>query len=280
MSDSAYIHGTAAAEQTRLAAFNDLVNESFLDFLDFNGAKSILEVGSGLGVLTSEVARRFPGANVTGIEVSESQLARAKEHSLPNLQFVQGDATQLPFDEAEFDVVYCRWVLEHLTDPSAALTEILRVLKPGGRLFIDEVDVSSQRYDPPTPGFNVAWRAVTQLQKKLGGDNQLGTKLPRLLRAAGFFHVTAVAEPAVYQSGTGEFSTWVGNERAIIEGCAEELRTHKLLNDDEMAAAFAELDDLKNRPDATSWYCWFRASGTSRRRELALSSQSVLALPS
>lgn len=261
MSDSAYIHGTDLAEQSRLASFNELVNESFLGFLDLAGATTILEVGSGLGVLTREVARRFPGARVTGIELAESQLAQAREHSQPNLKYVKGDATQLPFDEAAFEFVYCRWVLEHLADPLAALKEILRVLKPGGRFFIDEVDVSSQRYDPPTPAFELAWQAVTRLQEKLGGDNLLGSKLPRLLMSAGFTEVRAIAEPAVYQSGTNEFETWIDNERAIIEGCAEELASHGLLTGDEMAAAFAELDQLKTREDATSWYCWFRATG-------------------
>ena len=261
MSDSVYIHGTDPAEQSRLAAFNELVNDSFLSFLDLNCATTILEVGSGLGVLTREVARRFPNAQVTGIELSESQLAQAREHSQSNLDLVQGDATQLPFAEAAFDVVYCRWVLEHLANPAAALTEILRVLKPGGRFFIDEVDVSSQRYDPPTPAFDHAWQAVTRLQKKLGGDNLLGSKLPRLLMSTGFTEGEAIAEPAVYQSGTAEFETWINNERAIIKGCAEELASHDLLTDDEMAAAFAELNELKSREDATSWYCWFRATG-------------------
>jgi 2-polyprenyl-3-methyl-5-hydroxy-6-metoxy-1,4-benzoquinol methylase len=121
MGDSAYIHGTDPAEQSRLAAFNELINESFLGFLDLADATTILEVGSGLGVLTREVARRFPNSQVTGIELSESQLAQAREHSQPNLEFVQGDATQLPFAEVALDVVYCRWVLEHLANPAAAL---------------------------------------------------------------------------------------------------------------------------------------------------------------
>ncbi len=223
-------------------------------------------------MLTREVARRFPNSQVTGIELSESQLAQAREHSQPNLEFVQGDATQLPFAEVAFDVVYCRWVLEHLANPAAALAEILRVLKPGGRFFVDEVDVSSQRYDPPTPAFDLAWQAVTRLQEKLRGDNLLGSKLPRLLMSAGFTEVRAIAEPVVYQSGTAEFETWIDNERAIIAGCAEELASHDLLTGDEMAAAIAELHELKSHESATSWYCWFRATGRkphSERRSIS-----------
>jgi SAM-dependent methyltransferase len=203
----------------------------------------------------------MPEAEVTGIEISESQLARARQSSLPNLSFIQGDARRLPFDAESFDVVYCRWVLEHLSEPKSVLSEILRVLRPGGRFFSDEVDVSSQRYDPPVTNFEAAWRAVTDLQRTLGGDNLIGRRLRRLLMAAGFTEVVASAEPAVYQSGTSEFSTWVDNERAIIEGCAGELKTHGLATDEEIAAAFTELDELKLRNDATSWYCWFRASG-------------------
>src|SRR6185503_2397806 len=82
---AAYIHGTDEAEQRRLAVLNDLTNPSFIDFLQLKGQESILEVGSGLGLLAGEIARRFPRADVLGVEFSRNQLDRADASGRSNL---------------------------------------------------------------------------------------------------------------------------------------------------------------------------------------------------
>src|SRR5437016_5070612 len=105
MSHATYLHGTQPSEQQRLAAFNQLVNPSFLTFLQLDGAHSVLEVGSGIGLLTHEVALRLPAGEVVGVEYSDDQLARTNPR-LANLRFVQGDAHRLEFEDNRFDVVY------------------------------------------------------------------------------------------------------------------------------------------------------------------------------
>src|SRR5262250_2621315 len=108
-----YVHGTAAPEQDRLAALNRLTNEPFISFLGLGGSEKVLEVGSGLGILASEASRVVPQGSVTGIEYAADQLSTAPTGA-PNLKFIQGDAHSLPFPENTFDVVYCRYVLEHV----------------------------------------------------------------------------------------------------------------------------------------------------------------------
>jgi ubiquinone/menaquinone biosynthesis C-methylase UbiE len=125
-----------------------LINPAFLEFLELTGARAILEVGSGMSLLTQAVAQRHPAAEVVGVEYSAQQLARAK-HTLPNLRCVQGDAHHLEFEEDRFDVVYCRCLLEHVANPAQVLREMWRVTRPGGRVFVQENDTAVQRFDPP-----------------------------------------------------------------------------------------------------------------------------------
>src|SRR2546425_7191050 len=85
--EHAYIHGTDATEQERLAALNALTNEPFLRFLDLKVTDTVLEVGSGLGILAGEAAQRVPLGEVCGIEHSGAQLARAPR-DVANLRFL------------------------------------------------------------------------------------------------------------------------------------------------------------------------------------------------
>ena len=85
---------------------------------------AVLDVGSGTGYLQDVVT------NYTGLDIA----AAASKHY--HKRFVAGTATAMPFRDNEFDAVWSIWVLEHIPNPEAALTEIRRVVKPGGLLFL------------------------------------------------------------------------------------------------------------------------------------------------
>jgi ubiquinone/menaquinone biosynthesis C-methylase UbiE len=102
--ESAYIRGTHPEDQSRLSLLNDLTNTSFLDFLDIRPGDSVLEVGSGLGILAHRVATAFPDSQVTGVEIAAEQIdkARADFSETPNLKFIEGDALSLDLQESLF----------------------------------------------------------------------------------------------------------------------------------------------------------------------------------
>jgi SAM-dependent methyltransferase len=85
---------------------------------------AVLDVGSGQGYLQDVVA------NYTGLDISA---AVAKYY---HKRFVHGTATAMPFDDDTFDAAWSIWVLEHIPNPEAALSEIRRVVKPGGFLYL------------------------------------------------------------------------------------------------------------------------------------------------
>lgn len=97
--------------------------ERFVSEFGLHDAK-VLDVGSGSGYLQDVVN------DYTGLDISPTA---ARFYHKP---FVAGTATAMPFDDAEFDAAWSIWVLEHIPNPEAALTEIRRVLKPGGLLYL------------------------------------------------------------------------------------------------------------------------------------------------
>lgn len=111
--------------------------------------ESVLDVGCGTGSLLIEAARSLGSGNqLHGVEPSSEMLAYAQHKAqqlIPETNFVQGSADQIPFPDASVDVVFCTMVLHHLPAAMqiAAIREMSRVVRPGGRLVI--VDMQQPR---------------------------------------------------------------------------------------------------------------------------------------
>lgn len=100
--------------------------------------KTALEVGCGGGLLSEELARM--GFDVTGLDPSEASLRIASEHAQANnlqIKYVTGTGEALPHRDNSFDAAFCCNVLEHAHDLPAVISEIARVLKPGGIFCYD-----------------------------------------------------------------------------------------------------------------------------------------------
>src|SRR6185436_13563321 len=105
-------------------------------------ADDVLDVACGTGDLTLAFGKARP-RTVTGLDFTPQMLevARAKSASRytdPPLVFVEGDAMNLPFPDASFDIVSIAWGIRNVSDPARALREFRRVLRPGGRLIVLE----------------------------------------------------------------------------------------------------------------------------------------------
>ena len=95
----------------------------------------VLDVGCGTGVLARAAADRVAEGQVTGLDLNEGMLAVARRLR-PQLDWCQGDATVLPFADDSYDVVMSQFALMYFPDRIAALKEMMRVLRPGGRLAV------------------------------------------------------------------------------------------------------------------------------------------------
>lgn len=91
----------------------------------------VLDAGCGTGALSRQMLTSCPQIELTMLDLSPEMLARTAD--LPGTR-LQGSLLDLPFADDSFDLVVCGWVIETVSDPRLAVTELLRVLAPGGRL--------------------------------------------------------------------------------------------------------------------------------------------------
>lgn len=105
--------------------------------LELRGGERVLDLGCGTGDLA--LAAAALGALPVGLDVAAGMLALAGERG-PALDWVRGEGEALPFAEATFGAVVSGFALRNLVDPARALAECARILRPGGRIAILEVD--------------------------------------------------------------------------------------------------------------------------------------------
>jgi SAM-dependent methyltransferase len=257
MSAPSYIHGVEPSEQGRLALLNRLTNKPFVEFLGVRPGMKVLEVGSGLGILAAEVASAAQGVSVVGVEQSPEQIRAATKHA--SVRCVLGDAHRLDFEDGAFDLVYARYLLEHVGRPEAVVQEMIRVTRPGGRIAACENDVSLIRFDPPCPVFETVWQAFQTHQQQLGGDSRIGRRLHRLFRQAGLTKIELSVQPEVHWYGSPGFSAWVQNIIGNVESGRAGLIAAGLSKPSDIDAGVAELSALSTNPDASSCFIWNRA---------------------
>ena len=103
--------------------------------------ETVLEVGPGTGYYTLDVARRVQRLHVFDLqpEMLDHTLRRAREAGVDNVEPRQGDARSLPYRDDAFDAAYLVTVLGEIPDQEAALRELRRVVRPGGRLVVGEL---------------------------------------------------------------------------------------------------------------------------------------------
>jgi len=114
-----------------------------LEVLALKPGEHVLDVGPGPGHYAFEMSPAVGDAGrVAGVDNSEQALATARRRcsGLANVGFFLGEAVALPFDAATFDAVLSTQVFEYLPDVGAALAEVFRVLKPGGRVLIHDTE--------------------------------------------------------------------------------------------------------------------------------------------
>ncbi len=164
----------------------------------------VLDVGSGPGTITLDLARLVAPGRVVGIDASEQVVANANglaaDNDVRNVTFQTGDAYALDFPDASFDVVHAHQVLQHLADPVAALREFRRVLKPGGVLAVRDADYGTPAWYPQASGIGDWLRVYVDAARSSGGEPLAGRRLKAWALRAGFRDVVASASAWCFAS--------------------------------------------------------------------------------
>lgn len=129
-------------EKERHDGYHALIDELETDLvLPFCYGRDVLEVGCGTGLILREVAPHARKA--CGVDISPGMLEKAKARGL---EVKEGSATELPYEDGEFDVLYSFKVLAHVEEIEKALDEFVRVTRPGARLVLEFYNKNSLRY--------------------------------------------------------------------------------------------------------------------------------------
>jgi SAM-dependent methyltransferase len=187
-----YALATGEAADYRLRLLHDLYGPGTRRVLRAAGVQPgmrVADIGCGVGMVTALLAELVgPEGDVVGIDFSGAQLAQARERlqsTGTKVRFYEATATDTGLPFHSFDLVYCRFLLIHLTDPEGALREMKALLKPGGILVCEDGDLTTASSEPPS-----ALGAFADLWGRLGPargvDYTLGKRLFHMVQAAGF----------------------------------------------------------------------------------------------
>ena len=162
----------------------------------FAGAE-VLCAGCGPGALlrgASGIESRIRG---TGLDLSHARIQEAQRRSsaYPNLEFLQGDLQHLPLPDNSFDVAWCRHLIEYLPHKQQAVSELHRVLRPGGTLLLQDLDGQFLWHYPADEGLSRAVDQVMSALAPMGFDPCAGRKLFHLAKTASFSEVRVTVEP-------------------------------------------------------------------------------------
>lgn len=164
------------------------------------------DLGCGVGMVTDLLADLVgPDGHVVGVDFSPEQVAQARQRlaKKKNAGFVAASATDTGLTPGSFDLVYCRFLLIHLTDPEGALREMWRLLKPGGVVVCEDGDLTTCGSEPPSAlgAFSELWGRLGPIK---GVDYTLGRRLFQMVLAAEFEAPEATLNQPVRARGEGK----------------------------------------------------------------------------
>lgn len=254
-----YVHGYDPRESDRLQDQASILADLLHTDTAYPAGSSVLEAGCGTGAQTITLARNSPDARITSIDLSAASLSEAQAKiaaiSLTNVQFQQADLFHLPFAPASFDHIFVCFVLEHLSQPLSALTQLKALLKPGGSITVIEGDHGSAYFHPDQAAAHDAIQCLVELQQRAGGNSLIGRQVYPLLVEAGFSTVQVsprivyvdASRPHLVEGFTRKTFT------AMIEGVREAAIEAQLI---EPAQFDAGIEALYRTSEADGVFCY------------------------
>jgi ubiquinone/menaquinone biosynthesis C-methylase UbiE len=199
---------------------------AYLDLLGLRPGERVLDVGCGSGVVTRDVAARIrPGGRVVGLDPNRAFLVVARELAgaagvLEDVEFRHGDARALPFGDAEFDAALAVTALSHVPEGERAIPEMARVVRPGGRVGVFDLDTDSLIIAHPDRGMT---RRMVAAHSDNGVTNGwLGRRLPGLFGAAGLERIEVRAftplerDPRGFYAGVAERAAEIAVQTGLV----------------------------------------------------------------
>lgn len=194
MSEDTYTHGHHESV-LRSHRWRTAENSAAYLLPHLRAGQDLLDVGCGPGNITLDLAARVAPGRVVGIDAALDVVETASEaNDRPEqVSFAVGDVYALEHADASFDVVHAHQVLQHLTDPVAALREMRRVVRPGGVVAARDGDYAAFTWAPDAPDITRWNELYHQIARHNRAEPDAGRYLLGWAHAAGFTDVTATS---------------------------------------------------------------------------------------
>ena len=237
--EDVYTHGhhesVVRAHASRTAA-----NSAAFVIPHLTAGTSVLDVGCGPGSITCDFAELVAPAKVVGLDRSAEIVAQAAtlaaERGVENVEFVTGNIYDLDFEDETFDLVHAHQVLQHLTDPVAALREMRRVAKPGGIVAVRDADFHGMSWYPEIRELDDWMDLYQKIARRNGAEPDAGRRLVSWAQEAGFTDVSPSSSNWLY--ATAQQRRWqsrVWSERVLHSAFAEQALEYGLANEADLA---------------------------------------------
>jgi len=257
---SGYIHGYSGGEFRRLIEQAELLAPFVFGGIDHAATGTLLEVGCAVGAELKLMLARWPHLKLTGVDLSEVHLDRARsylagESGAGKVRLVHGDGAKLPFPDGAFDCAVTIWLLEHVKDPLSIIREMKRVVRPGGRIILTEVENSTLAFEPAVPEITDWWDRFNRFQQATGGEPFIGKRLEGFCRQAGFRRVEPEALPIIYSGRDREGrKKWLDYLADLFLSGAESLERAGYAGRDEAGRVRAAFGSLENNSTVSFRY--------------------------
>lgn len=152
----------------------------------------VIELGCGPGFVLERLSEEFSVIDLTGVEIDDNLVNYAMEYlkQKKNIHIHQGSVLDITLPDNTYDFAISRLVIEHLSDPVAAIKEVCRILKPGGRaVFVDNDFEMHIECFPEIIELRELYDAYCEARCREGGKPKIGRELPILLKKGGFSNI-------------------------------------------------------------------------------------------